>query len=116
MSDTANLGGNWEGAYQYSSAPDAGDFPFKARLLVKDDALTGIIVEENLRLQGRSQADLTGTLAGRTVAFTKSYRDTSGGYSNPVEYRGELSADGQTISGTWTLPHDSGTFTMTRAG
>jgi hypothetical protein len=40
--------------------------------------------------------------------------DGTGGQSHGVDYVGELSADGRSIAGTWSLPGASGRFTLSK--
>lgn len=114
MSDVMSVKGNWVGTYRYSSSPDAGDFHFKARITQKGDVLTGVILEENLHGRGRTQADIAGKVDGRSMQFSKDYRKTGEEYRFTVDYSGDISRDGMRVSGTWKLPHDSGTFSMVR--
>ena len=117
MTERISIKGMWEGAYQYSSSSDVGDFPFKLRLTESDGKVTGLVVEEDLN-QGRGtiRAEIEGTLQGRALQFTKRYVDAGETYGRPVEYRGEVGTGGDRITGTWQLPDDGGTFTMQRAG
>lgn len=114
MSDTVNISGNWHGNYRYSASPDAGDFRFQARFSQKEGVLTGVIMEENPLHIGRAQADIKGSVNGQTVHFIKTYRNCGETYRFAIDYRGHVSDDATRISGTWELPHDSGTFDMTR--
>lgn len=116
MSEDLTIKGMWEGAYQYSSSSDVGDFPFKARFTESDGKISGLVVEEDLNQgKGTIRAETEGTINGRAIQFTKRYIQADETYGRPVEYAGELSADGSRITGTWRLPDDGGTFTMTRA-
>ena len=114
MVNTRDIKGMWQGHYSYSASAEIGEIPFKARLSVADGVLTGLIIEGHNVTGLPVKAEAEGTFDGTTARWVKRYTDTSGGYTRPVEYVGMLSADGTTLSGTWTLPDDSGTFSMTR--
>lgn len=116
MADAIDIRGLWEGAFQYTSSADAGDFPFKAKFIQKDGAISGLIMEDNVAHGGMVKAEIEGTLSGQSLRFTKSYLHASDQYKNAVEYEGTVNADGSEISGTWKLPHDGGTFAMSRKG
>jgi len=111
----SDLKGLWSGYYRYSSSSDVGDTPFKARLSVSDGKLTGMIVENHHTTGRAMKSEIEGDAVDRTLRFTKRYVDGGSEYGRPVEYVGELSADGSNISGTWTLPDDAGTFSMDRS-
>ena len=114
MPDPIDIRGLWEGAFQYTSSADAGDFPFKAKIIQKDGAISGLIMEDNVAHGGTVKAEIEGTLSGQTVRFTKTYLHASEQYRNAVEYSGMINAEGSEISGIWKLPHDGGTFVMAR--
>lgn len=58
-------------------------------------------------------AIIDGVCIGRRLTFTK-YPDDLG-MAGAIDYDGEVSADGQSISGSWTIPGDwSGVFQMQR--
>ncbi|MDE1466149.1 hypothetical protein [Aurantiacibacter sp. D1-12] len=117
MTDAVSVKGMWEGAYQYSSSSDVGDFPFKARLTENDGKVSGLVVEEDLNQgTGTIRAQIEGTIEGRVIRFTKTYIEASNTYARPVEYDCEVNTEGDRITGTWRLPDDGGTFSMRRVG
>ena len=59
-------------------------------------------------------AEIVGNRDARSVDFTKIYIDPEEGYENPVDYVGQLSPDGLTVSGMWSLLDMNGTFEMYR--
>lgn len=115
MQEANDVKGMWEGSFQYSSSLDVGEFHFKARLTSKDGAVSGIIIEDHMTASGDVKSKVEGVVEGNALRFTKQYLEASHEYKSAVEYEGELSASGNVISGTWKLPHDSGTFTMKRS-
>jgi len=115
MGDAADLKGLWQGSYSYSSSAEIGETQFKARLGGKDGALTGLMTESHLHKEGQIKAQIEGVFERGIIRFTKQYVEAGTEYSRPVQYEGALSADGQSISGTWVLPDDSGTFVMHRS-
>ena len=73
------------------------------------------MTEDHLHKRGQIKAQIEGVFEEGTIRFTKQYIEASTEYSRPVRYEGKLSADGQSINGTWDLPDDSGTFIMKRS-
>jgi len=59
-------------------------------------------------------AMVSGHRAARSVDFTKIYIDPPQGYENPVDYVGQMSRDGMTVTGIWSLADMNGTFEMQR--
>ncbi len=59
-------------------------------------------------------AKVSGHRAARSVDFTKIYIDPPQGYENPVDYVGQMSRDGMTVTGMWSLAEMDGTFEMHR--
>ncbi|APE26941.1 hypothetical protein [Aurantiacibacter gangjinensis] len=114
MSDQSSIKGLWTGSFQYFSSPDAGDHPFKAKIFERDGVLSGMVIEEHEMALQSVRAEIKGSREGRRITFTKTYLESSEIYKSAVEYAGEIAADGDTITGTWKLPHDGGPFTMTR--
>lgn len=79
-------------------------------------SLSGQIIEPE-QFYGTTKtlkAVLKGSRSGRSVDFTKQYIDAPEGYEYPVDYVGQLSEDGLTVSGVWSLLDANGTFEMHR--
>ncbi|MGN6280089.1 MAG: hypothetical protein ACTHM8_15395 [Sphingomonas sp.] len=114
MSDPLDVTGVWDGIFSYPRAMPPNHFVAELR-------------EENGRIVGETRepsdsprdeaselhAFVEGTRSGADVAFTKFY--DSQRRLQPISYHGTLDADGNEISGRWTIQSDwSGTFLMTR--
>lgn len=89
--------------------------PFLASLTDEGGRLRGTIIEPNT--MGRSseqlEAVLSGSRSGSSVDFTKMY-DGESDAAHAVDYVGRLSADGNSITGTWSLLSFDGSFEMHR--
>ncbi|HEX8533020.1 MAG TPA: hypothetical protein VF662_02540 [Allosphingosinicella sp.] len=109
-----NLSGLWLGSYSYPNGLGPTT-PFLATLQDHDGALSGSIVEPNTVGRSSEQlgAILSGSRTGSSVDFTKVY-DAESDAAHAVDYVGRLSADGNTISGVWSLEDMDGTFEMYR--
>ncbi len=109
-----NLSGLWLGSFSYPSG-QGPTTPFLASLQDHEGALSGTIVEPNTIGQSSEQlgALLSGSRAGTAVDFTKVY-DGESDAAHAVDYVGKLSADGNTVSGVWSLETLNGTFEMYR--
>ena len=107
-----DLSGRWSGFYSYPVA--LPPVAFEAELREVAGRLTGTTSESE---DGRPlNAVLDGHRSGRSVRFAKMYEAADEGYDT-VEYVGELSEDGNEISGRWRISGIwSGTFLMVRAG
>ena len=109
-----NVSGLWLGSFSYPGN-EGPTTPFMARLEDHDGALRGSTVEPNL--VGRSSETLEAVLSGSrqalSIDFTKLY-DGASDAAHAVDYVGRLSADGNTISGIWSLAEFDGTFEMYR--
>ncbi len=114
MTGAINLSGLWLGSYSYPSGLGPTT-PFLASLSDESGSLSGTIIEPNTI--GRSSKELgaviSGSRAGAAVDFTKLY-DAESDAAHAVDYVGRLSADGNTISGVWSLEDMDGTFEMHR--
>lgn len=108
-----DLTGKWDGVFRYpqSALPTT---PFVAEISEKAGVLTGSTLEPDLYGSHSTTARLAGHRSGRSVDFTKTYLRNQPGYENPVDYVGQLSADGQRITGVWSLLDWNGEFEMTR--
>ncbi len=115
MRDAIDIKGLWNGSYRYSASEEIGATPFKARLAYSDGVLSGVILEVHLHKDSDIRAKIEGIFDGKRVQFTKQYLEAGLEYQRAVEYQGEVDEDGCMITGTWSLPDDSGTFEMRRA-
>ena len=111
--DPFNLTGKWDGTYRYPQdvLPIT---PFVAEISESAGVFSGTIMEPDLYASAPAHAVLDGHRSGRSVDFTKSYPARQEGYENPVDYVGELSDNGQIITGVWSLLDMNGTFEMHR--
>lgn len=111
------LHGTWKGTYEYpDGGPPAVEFEMRvAELGGKFAARTAEpnTFGENPTANPRLYADCKGKFNANTnkVSWTKTY-DGTDGQNHSVEYSGELSADGKTIEGTWTIEGLSGKFML----
>ncbi|MEM6474946.1 MAG: hypothetical protein AAF687_02135 [Pseudomonadota bacterium] len=113
MPDPLNLSGKWDGVFKYPQS-DMPTTPFLAEITEDAGAFTGTTIEPDLYGSPAANARLIGHRSGRSVDFTKTYIRAGLGYENPVDYVGQLSDDGQTIMGVWSLLEWNGEFEMTR--
>lgn len=106
-----DLSGRWQGIFNYPR--DVPPIGFAAMLYDIDGALTGETVEP--APDGRTlAAQLDGRRRGSSVTFAKLYNANDGDY-DAVAYDGTVAADGQEITGRWSIPGIwSGTFIMVR--
>ncbi|NQX94653.1 MAG: hypothetical protein HRT64_07020 [Erythrobacter sp.] len=113
MADPLNLTGKWDGVFKYPQdyAPVT---PFLAEIVEEAGAFSGATIEPDLYKASPADARITGHRSGRSVDFTKTYVGRWQGYQSPVDYVGQLSEDGLTITGVWSLKEWNGTFEMTR--
>lgn len=109
-----DLSGQWHGTFAYPA--NAGPAtPFLANLTESNGHLSGSIIEPDLYGGADpAKALIAGHRAGRSVDFTKTYQGRVVGYKNPVDYVGQLSADGASVTGMWSLLELNGTFEMYR--
>ena len=114
MSSGENLSGLWMGSFSYPNGLGPTT-PFLASLTDSGGSLSGTIVEPNTvgRSSDQLGAVLQGSRAGTSVDFTKMY-DGESDAAHAVDYVGQLSADGNSISGVWSLQDLDGTFEMHR--
>ena len=112
--DRLNMTGLWEGAFAYP-AYGGPTTPFVAHIDDVDGSLSGSIIEPNT--MGFASDELEAVLAGnresRAVDFTKTY-DGSSDAAHAVDYVGQLSDDGDSVTGVWSLGALDGTFEMHR--
>jgi uncharacterized caspase-like protein len=120
------LSGKWSGMYFYPNDVQAAvDFEMKV-VHAAGDRLTATVKEPNTFGPNPAQephlyAKCKGTFDGaaRRLTWTKTY-DGTDGISHSVEYTGDLSEDGKSVEGTWTIKDEngnegfSGKFTLKR--
>ena len=109
-----NLSGLWMGSFSYTSGLGPRT-PFLASLTDNGGSLSGTIVEPNTVGCSSDQlgAVISGSRAASSVDFIKMY-DGESDAAHAVDYVGRLSADGNSISGVWSLQDIDGTFEMHR--
>lgn len=110
----ASLTGVWSGYYGYDGQPDR--VPFQAKLSAAGATFAGTTIEPNTFGEPSTMfltANVVGQSANGVVSFVKTY-DGTGGQSHSVSYRGTLSANGQCVSGTWTIDAAKGPFQVCR--
>jgi hypothetical protein len=109
-----NLSGLWMGSYSYPGG-QGPTTPFLARIENHDGSLVGTIIEPNT--MGRSsdelEAVLSGSRQGSAVDFTKLY-DGESDAAHAVDYVGQVSGEGNSVSGVWSLADADGSFEMHR--
>lgn len=112
--DRLDMTGLWHGTFAYP-AYQGPTTPFVARIEESGGALAGTIIEPNEMgfTTEELEAALRGTRAGRSVDFTKTY-DGSSDAAHSVDYVGQLSDDGNKVTGVWSLEWLDGTFEMHR--
>ena len=114
MGGSPNLSGLWMGSFSYPGGLGPTT-PFLASLSDNGGSLSGTVVEPNTvgRSSDQLGAVISGSRAGSSVDFTKMY-DGESDAAHAVDYVGRLSADGNSISGVWSLQDLDGTFEMHR--
>jgi hypothetical protein len=113
--DRYDMSGLWEGAFAYP-AYRGPTTPFVASIEESEGTLTGTIMEPNTMgwTTEELEAVLNGARTGRSVDFTKAY-DGSSDAAHAVDYVGQLSDDGNLVTGVWSLAELDGTFEMRRS-
>lgn len=122
MSDAFDLTGRWSGVYFYPVDPDWNPdddlppTPFTADLKDAGGRVTGTTLEPDVLGPPGSPpipATIEGERMGTRLDFTK-FPD-GGGQTHSIDYHGDISADGNVVSGDWIIHGDwSGTFRMQR--
>ena len=109
-----NLSGLWMGSYSYPGG-QGPTTPFLARIEDHDGSLAGTIIEPNTigRSSDELEAVLSGSRQGSAVDFTKLY-DGESDAAHAVDYVGQVSGDGNRVSGVWSLAETDGAFEMRR--
>ncbi len=111
----SDMTGRWDGTFSYPDVPEAGPItPFVVTLRDCNGVLKGTVMEPNEFRSGTAHATLIGQRVGRSVHFAKTYSGAGEEYVETVLYYGELSADGECVSGEWRIDHWRGPFEMTR--
>jgi hypothetical protein len=114
-----SLAGSWKGRYFY---PFPGLPPVEFRLALEHsgNVCRGRTEEPNTfgdpsapKLFADIECTLTTGPDTAWVALKKVY-DGTGGARHRVDYLGQLSVDGRTVSGTWRIGAASGAFCLTR--
>jgi len=110
-----DLSGKWDGVFAYPDVPGAGPVtPFLAEITEQGGRIRGTIIEPNEFRPGTAHAVLEGVRAGTSVDFLKTYLAAGEEYEEPVAYAGQLSDDGNVITGHWIMQDWSGPFEMIR--
>jgi len=110
-----DLSGKWDGVFAYPDVPGAGPVtPFLAQITEQGGQISGTIIEPNDFRPGTAHASLEGVRAGTSVDFLKTYHAAGEEYDEPVAYAGQLSDDGNVITGHWMMADWSGPFEMVR--
>lgn len=86
----ADLSGTWLGTYWQQG----NQTRFELTLIQCGNALSGSILDDGYL----GEATLSGEVVGRTIQFSKSYIKVK---QVPVNYKGTVSEDGNSMSGTW---------------
>jgi hypothetical protein len=116
MSDDGdlNLSGDWAGTYSYPGARPP--VSFSASLSERAGLLSGVMEEKSVMRGGPPRlrsASIEGRRVGFAVTWLKMYEDCE--INHNVEYEGAVSADGDEISGRWSIFGNwSGAFLMVR--
>ena len=113
--DSLDLTGSWDGLYRYP-AGTGPDTPFLCRIVEKAGTFDGSIIEPDTLgdYVEAVSAVISGHRSGRSIDFTKCYCGARVDYENPVDYVGQLSEDGTSITGVWSLQDWNGSFEMYR--
>ena len=114
---TMDVSGFWTGEYSYD-AVNGVSVSFQAELSLLGAILSGNTTEQNTFDEQAGQiliAELFGKVSGQDISFTKTYSNSPMG-KDKVLYKGVVSNDGKSITGTWTIAGMwNGSFKMTKA-
>ena len=115
-SHAADLSGAWSGVYSEAGRETRFELEFQG---AGNGHFTGHASEPDIYGIINHQtysADLSGDVsANGAVRFSKTYGG-AGGFLRTVRYEGRVSADGRSVSGTWTTGTLRGPFQMRRRG
>ncbi len=106
--------GTWEGTYRYNDASRPA-VQFILIATVQGNRFSGKISEPNTFGEAGTsflKAEVSGTLEGNFVRFTKTYNG-AGGQIHAVEYEGVYERKTATVRGQWAIGLYNGTFEMT---
>ena len=113
--DRLDMTGMWHGSYSYPGHIRE-TMPFVANIVDQGGHISGSIIEptsgEESIYEEEVEAVIAGARGDRTVDFIKTYRGAI--WSHSVDYVGQLSEDGQTVTGMWSVATLDGTFEMHR--
>lgn len=113
--DRHDLTGQWHGTFSYPAFAGPTT-PFVCNLIDAGGRFTGTTLEPNATGDPGEpeelEADVIGTREDRAVDFTKTYGGTM--WNHSVDYVGQVSEDGGTITGVWSVDQLDGTFEMHR--
>jgi uncharacterized caspase-like protein len=113
-----DVGGAWRGTYMY--ADNKPPVVFDMTINVSGNSCGGRIEEPNTfghrsvsKLFANVACRVDTTSAGVRLVFRKTY-DGTGGQSHSVDYAGEISPDGRTVTGTWSIGSTTGRFSLSK--
>jgi hypothetical protein len=115
----AGLAGTWQGVYSYPGQ-DRDPVAFTLALEVRGGTCRGRTEEANTfgspsvrRLYANVECQvIDGTVSPRLM-LKKTY-DGTGGQTHSVDYLGDLSPDGKSVTGSWRVGAQSGRFSLTK--
>jgi hypothetical protein len=113
--DRLDMTGLWHGTYSYAGYARVS-MPFAANIVDNQGHLSGSIIEpasgEEALHAEEVEAAIAGARGGQAVDFIKTYRGRA--WDHAVDYVGRLSANGQTVTGMWSVETLDGKFEMHR--
>lgn len=115
--DNCVISGVWSGRFYHDRYDPDGE-RFSAWLKRDKDRIAGTVLEPNKFAdlqQDELDADIRGHIHDTEIELLKTYRSVD---QEPVYCEGEISEDGQRITGKWYLgwpDEKSGSFEMTRS-
>ena len=109
-----NLTGQWWGHFTYPNHLGPVT-PFNAQFLDQAGRIVGATTEfDQFRPDHVIEAIISGHYHGESIDFTKAYQGAGPDYEQPIDYVGRISADGNVITGVWSLLEIDGRFEMRR--
>ena len=93
--------GAWSGLYTYADHLRIPPVRFEAvfEAPASEGSFRGRITDAD----GIGEAEVTGSVEGRTLRFIKVYGRTVHRKPSPIQYKGTVSEDGLYLSGTWRI-------------